>query len=186
MNWEEIAQLVVRAQNHDHQAFSQLVEQFTPTVRSLALARLRNENDAQELTQDVFIHMLRKLPQLRDPLCFAGWLRQMTVRMAINRQTRKGLLRQVEGDQLDLAAAKGSNPLESIVQSERAVELHDALDRLKPVDRATLVAFYLRGRSLKQMAREFEVPIGTIKRRLFVARNRLKEVLEEMAELVEI
>jgi RNA polymerase sigma-70 factor (ECF subfamily) len=184
MNWDEISQLVLRAQANDHEAFGQLVERFTPTVRSIALQRLRHETDAQELTQDVFIHVLRKLPQLRDPLCFAGWLRQMTVRMAINRQTRKGPLRKVEGDQLDIAEAKGANPLDSIVQSERAVELHEALDRLKPVDRGTLSAFYLRGRSLKQMAREFEVPVGTIKRRLFVARNRLKEVLEEMAEPV--
>jgi RNA polymerase sigma-70 factor (ECF subfamily) len=47
------------------------------------------------------------------------------------------------------------------------------------VDRATLVAFYIRGRTLKQMSREFETPIGTIKRRLHVARNRLKKVMEQ-------
>ena len=56
-------------------------------------------------------------------------------------------------------------------------ELHAGLDRLKADDRATLEAFYLRGRSLKQMAREFEAPVGTIKRRLFVARQRLKEAM---------
>jgi RNA polymerase sigma-70 factor (ECF subfamily) len=50
------------------------------------------------------------------------------------------------------------------------------------VDRATLVAFYLRGRSLKQMSREFETPVGTIKRRLHVARNRLKKALERGAK----
>ena len=49
------------------------------------------------------------------------------------------------------------------------------------MDRATLVAFYLRGRSLKQMSREFETPIGTIKRRLHVARNRLKRQMERAA-----
>ena len=46
------------------------------------------------------------------------------------------------------------------------------------MDRATLVAFYIRGRSLKQMSREFETPVGTIKRRLHVARNRLRRQLE--------
>jgi RNA polymerase sigma-70 factor (ECF subfamily) len=51
------------------------------------------------------------------------------------------------------------------------------LDQLKPVDRATLVAFYIHGRSLKEMSREFETPIGTIKRRLHVARNRLRRHL---------
>ena len=52
--------------------------------------------------------------------------------------------------------------------------------RIKALDRLTLEAFYLRGRSLKQMAREFEVPTGTIKRRLHVARQRLREELEEI------
>jgi RNA polymerase sigma-70 factor (ECF subfamily) len=182
MNWDEISQMVLQAQAGNQNAFGQLVERFTPTVQAIALSRLRNATDAQELTQDVFIHMFRKLPQLRDPQCFAGWLRQMTVRMAINRMTRRGPLRKVEGDLLDGAEAVHPNPLDQIVQSERAIELHEALDRLKPVDRGTLVAFYLRGRTLKQMAREFEVPVGTIKRRLFVARNRLKEVLEENTE----
>jgi RNA polymerase sigma-70 factor (ECF subfamily) len=50
------------------------------------------------------------------------------------------------------------------------------------VDRATLTAFYLRGRSLKQMSREFETPVGTIKRRLHVARNRLKKAMERGKE----
>ena len=50
---------------------------------------------------------------------------------------------------------------------------------MKPLDRATLVAFYIKGRSLKQMSREFETPVGTIKRRLHVARNRLRHALEK-------
>jgi hypothetical protein len=47
-----------------------------------------------------------------------------------------------------------------------------------PGSLATLMAFYIRGRSLKQMSREFEMPIGTINRRRHVARNRLNKVLE--------
>ncbi len=67
------------------------------------------------------------------------------------------------------------------------------LGRLKPLDRTTPVAFSIRGRTLEQMAREFETPVGTIKRRLHVARNRLKDVPEADgvsppagAELVEV
>jgi len=141
---------------------------------------LRNPTEAQELTQDVFMHGMRKLPQLRDVQCFAGWLRQITVRMAINRLTRRGPLQKAEPEVLDNAEAAGANPLDTMVQAEQAAELHRALELLKPVDRATLVAFYLRGQSLKRMAREFETPVGTIKRRLHVARNRLKKVRERL------
>lgn len=178
MTWTEITELVVRAQTGCREAFGELVTRFEPTVYAVALARLRNPTDAQELTQEVFLHVMKKLPQLRDAQCFAGWLRQITVRMAINRITRRGPLQKVESEVLEAAEAAGTNPLDGIIRSERAGELYEALEQLKPIDRATLVAFYIRGRTLKQMSREFETPVGTIKRRLHVARNRLKEVLE--------
>ena len=83
------------------------------------------------------------------------------------------------GAVLDNAQAAGSSPLDSLIRSEQKAKLWAGLERLKPTDRATLVAFYIHGQSLKQMSREFETPIGTIKRRLHVARNRLRDVLEK-------
>jgi RNA polymerase sigma-70 factor (ECF subfamily) len=185
MSWTEITPLVERAITGDREAFGLLIERFQPTVYAIALARLRNPTDAQELTQEVFLHGMKKLPQLRDVQCFAGWLRQITVRMAINRLTRRGPMPKVESEVLDSAEATETNPLDSLIRTEQASELYKALDQLKPIDRATLVAFYIRSRSLKQMSREFETPIGTIKRRLHVARNRLKEVMESMAVATE-
>jgi RNA polymerase sigma-70 factor (ECF subfamily) len=178
MSWIEIKSLVERAQAGDRAAYGELIERFQPTVYAVALARLRNPTEAQELAQEVFLHGMKKLPQLRDAQCFAGWLRQITVRMAINRLTRRGPIQKVEPEVLENAEASGAGPLEEMVKAEQAAELYRGLERLKPVDRATLVAFYIRGRSLEQMSREFEAPIGTIKRRLHVARNRLKKVLE--------
>ena len=181
MIWIEIKSLVEKAQAGDRAAYGELIERFQPTVYAVALARLRNPTEAQELAQEVFLHGMKKLPQLRDAQCFAGWLRQITVRMAINRLTRRGPLQKVEPEVLENAEAAGASPLEALVKAEQAAELYRGLDRLKPVDRATLMAFYIRGRSLKQMSREFETPIGTIKRRLHVARNRLKKTMERGA-----
>ena len=181
MSWNEITELVLRAQAGDRGAYGALVERFQPTVYAVALARLRNPAEAQELAQEVFLHGMKKLAQLRDPQCFAGWLRQITVRMAINRLTRRGPLHRADAEVLDHAEAAGAGPLDQLVQSEQAAALYRGLDRLKPVDRATLLAFYIRGRSLKQMSREFETPVGTIKRRLHVARIRLKTQLERSA-----
>jgi RNA polymerase sigma-70 factor (ECF subfamily) len=181
MSWNEVADLVERARAGDRAAYGALVERFQPTVYAVALARLRNPAEAQELAQEVFLHGMKKLAQLRDPQCFAGWLRQITVRMAINRLTRRGPLHKADAEVLEHAEAAGAGPLEQLVRSEQAAALYRGLDRLKPVDRATLLAFYIRGRSLKQMSREFETPVGTIKRRLHVARNRLKKQLERAA-----
>ena len=174
--------LVEQAQLGNRIAFGELVKRFEPTVYAVALSRLRNPTEAQELTQEVFLHGMRKLDQLREPAAFPGWLKQITVRMALNRLTRRGPVQEVESEVLEAAEARGSTPVEDLIRNEQAAELYKGLEFLKTLDRETLVAFYLRSRTLKQMAREFETPVGTIKRRLHVARNRLKRVLETLAE----
>ena len=182
MTWTEITVLVEQARTGDQKAYGELVERFRGTVYSIALARLRNPAEADELTQDVFLHGMEKLAQLRDATCFAGWLRQITVRMAINRLTRRGPVQGVESEVLEQAEAATRGPLDTLISEEQKAELYRGLDRLKPIDRATLLAFYIRGRTLLQMSLEFETPVGTIKRRLHVARNRLKAELEGAAK----
>ena len=177
MSWSEITILVDRAKLGDRAAYGELVTRFQTSVYAMALARVRDPLEAQELAQEVFVHAMRKLPQLRDARCFAGWLRKITARMAINRLTRKGPQFGVGPEVLDAIPGEMKTPADELELSEAKAGLHAGLDRLKDDDRATLEAFYLRGRSLKQMAREFEAPVGTIKRRLFVARQRLKEAM---------
>jgi RNA polymerase sigma-70 factor (ECF subfamily) len=180
MSWNEITVLVERAKTGDRAAYGELVVRFQNSVYAMALERVRNALEAQELAQDVFVHAMRKLPQLRDARCFAGWLRRITARMAINRLTRKGPLFGAESELLDAVQAKGRGPAENYEAGEAIEQLKAGLAELKPLDRATLEAFYIRGMNLVEMAAEFDVPTGTIKRRLHVARNRLKEVLREI------
>jgi RNA polymerase sigma-70 factor (ECF subfamily) len=179
MSWEEVTELVLRAQTGDRVAYGELVRRFQGSVYAMALTRVHDPLEAQELAQEVFVHGMRKLPQLRDPRCFAGWLRRITARMAINRLTRRGPMSGTEPEFLDNVEGRVRGPVDELERSEAKAELHAGLKQLKDLDRQTLEAFYLRGRSLKQMSREFETPVGTIKRRLHVARLRLKAVLED-------
>ncbi len=175
---EELQDLVIRAQAGDKQAYGQLVRQFQPTVYAVALARLRNPTEAEELAQTVFVRVMDKLGQLRVVACFPGWLRRITERLAINRLTRGAPVHGSEPEMLESVAASTDTPLEQMVRTEDQTAVWDGLQRLKPLDRATLVAFYIRGQSLQEMSADFETPIGTIKRRLHVARNRLRKHLE--------
>ncbi len=180
MTWNEIVNLVIRARGGDRGAYGELVQRFEPAVYALALARLRNANEAQELTQEVFIHAMTRLEQLRDAHCFVSWLRQITVRMAINRLTRRGPVLGTAPEFLQNAPAALDTPLDQMVRAENRSEVLTGLSRLKDLDRATLEAFYLRGHSLKQMSRDFDTPVGTIKRRLHVARKRLRRLLDKV------
>ena len=98
--------------------------------------------------------------------------------MAINRAVRRGPDFPTAPENLDGACYEDESPLEGILEDERDQRLQAGLDRLRELDRETLVAFYVDGRSLIEMSDDFDAPVGTIKRRLHVARKRLAKELE--------
>ncbi|MEM7457688.1 MAG: sigma-70 family RNA polymerase sigma factor [Planctomycetota bacterium] len=177
----ETAQLVRAAQAGDREAFGELFERFQPSIMAIAMRRMRNHAEAQELTQDVFVQAMNKLDQLRTPEAFIGWLRRITVRMAINRCVRRGPSVAVEPEMLEATLTGDDSPLDVALEAERRDQVHEGLERLGDMDRDTLVAFYFDGQSLIEMAERFDAPLGTIKRRLHVARKRLVKEVEEMA-----
>ena len=69
MSWNEITVLVDRAKTGDRESYGELVVRFQNSVYAMALSRVRDPLEAQELAQDVFVHAMRKLPQLRDARC---------------------------------------------------------------------------------------------------------------------
>ena len=173
--------LVRAAQAGDRDAFGELFERFQPTVMAIAMRRLRDFADAQELCQDVFVQAMLKIDQLRTPEAFGGWLRQITVRMAINRAVRRAPAVSVEPEILAATVTCTGSPLEDVLEIERQDQVREGLDRLGEMDRETLIAFYVHGHSLLEMADDFDAPLGTIKRRLHVARKRLAKEVDELA-----
>ena len=172
--------LVAEAQLGDRFAFGEIVDRFEGMVQSVALRRLGDYAEAQELSQEVLIKAFERLHQLKEPAALGGWLRQITVRMAINRQVRRKPTVSAEPQTLEATCVDDSTPLDAALTEERASQVRDGLNRLGDLDRSTLVAFYVRGESLNEMSASFEAPVGTIKRRLHVARKRLAVELESL------
>ena len=81
--------LVLAAQGGDRDAFGELAARFEPMVYGIALRRLGDHSEAQELCQEVLMQAMQKIEQLKAPAAFGGWLRSITVRTAINRQVRR-------------------------------------------------------------------------------------------------
>ena len=172
---------ICAAQRGDRQAFGRLVERYQRTVYATVLRRLDNHAEAQELTQDVFCQAMRKIRQLRDPRCFGGWLRAIADRLAINRAVRRGPQVTGNAETFEAVCVEHRTPLGQILAREQAAQVHLGLDRLCTLDRDTLVAFYFNNHSLVEMSEEFHAPVGTVKRRLHVARKRLAKELAELA-----
>jgi RNA polymerase sigma-70 factor, ECF subfamily len=173
--------LVLAAQQGDREAFGVLVERYERAVYATAYRRLNNHAEAQEVSQEVFVKAMEKLGQLRQPECFGGWLRSMTGRMAINRALRQSPSVAVEPQSMAAVCVESETPLSVALAHEERSQVRAGLRRLGRMDRDTLVAFYVDGQSLIEMSDHFASPVGTIKRRLHVARKRLAKELEELA-----
>lgn len=182
LNYTEatLHELVTAALEGDRTAQGELVERYQGMVMSIALKRLGNYAEAQELSQEVFVKAIDRLHQLEEPAAFGGWLRAITVRMAINRQVRRPPTISAEPQTLAATYADGLSPLDEAVRVEQMAQVRSGLARLGAMDRDTLVAFYLRGESLIEMSESTGAPVGTIKRRLHVARKRLAAELETL------
>ncbi|MEW4488410.1 ECF RNA polymerase sigma factor SigW [Thalassoglobus neptunius] len=169
--------LVTRAQTGDRDAFGELVQEYQGIVFAIIFRRLRNHSEALEVTQEVFMRALRKIDQLREPERFEGWLKRIAVRMAINRAVRRPKETMQTPEAFGGLTGSRQAPIEDVLKSEQAGQVRSGLCQLRPMDRETLLAFYFEGQTLKEMSERFSSPIGTIKRRLHTARNRLKEAL---------
>jgi RNA polymerase sigma-70 factor, ECF subfamily len=177
-----IGETVCAAQRGDRQAFGRLVERYQRAVYLTVFRRLHNHAEAQEVCQDVFIQVMRKIGQLQDVRCFAGWLRSIASRTAINRAVRRRTMATLDAARLEDDGSESTTPLATILVRERHEQVRQGLRQLRTLDRQTLTAFYFDGRSLIEMSEQFASPVGTIKRRLHVARKRLARQLLAMSE----
>ena len=175
-----VAELVRAAQAGDREAFGELFERYRAGIVALAMRRVRNADEAEELTQDVFIQAMQKIEQLRVPEAFGGWLRQIVHRMAINRVTRTRSALPCDPETLEATCLAEGTPDAVAEDREQAAAIRSGIDRLGALDQQTLQAFYLQSKSLIEMSDEFDAPVGTIKRRLHVARKRLAKEMDFM------
>ncbi len=180
MSAEFTEQNVIRAQEGCRAAFDALTRDFYQFVRHIVQEHVRHDAEADEVTQEVFLRAYRKLHQLKEPAAFPGWLKQIAVRLSINQINRRPPERAREPALFEQLQEAGERPGRVLLEREDAQQLRLGISRLGQVDRQTLVAFYFEGRSLREMAEDFGRPVGTIKRRLHTARNRLKETLTAM------
>jgi len=171
-------ELVLQAQQGDREAFGLLAREYESSIYAVCFRRLRNQAEAVEVTQEVFLRAMRKIDQLREPERFVGWLKRIAVRMSINRAVRRPR-ESYHAPETFTVVAHRTSPVDGVLQREQADQVRSGLRQLRSLDRETLLAFYFEGQSLKEMSDRFSSPVGTIKRRLHTARHRLKEALDE-------
>jgi RNA polymerase sigma-70 factor, ECF subfamily len=155
---------------------ARLVESSTLAVR-VAYSVLRQREDAEEVAQEAFARAYRSFAQLRDRDRFRSWLVRMTWRLAINRWRAD---RRRSARELAHAEAVRPEPTteETVDARRRAAALWHAIDGLPEKLRLVIVLASIEGHDVAEVASLLRLPEGTVKSRLFLARQRLKEQLQ--------
>ena len=149
---------------------TRLVECSTLAFR-VAYSVLRQREDAEDVAQEAFAKAHRSFRQLRDRERFRAWLVRMTWRMALDRQRadRRRMKREYAS-----APEPSTNPG---VGGERAAALWQAIDALPEKLRMVVVLAGIEGHDMREVSALVGVPEGTVKSRLFEARQRIRERL---------
>jgi RNA polymerase sigma-70 factor, ECF subfamily len=171
------ATLVIHDEDLEREFETRLAESSTLAYR-VAFGVLRHREDAEDVAQDAFAKAYRSFHQLRDRDRFRAWLVRMTWRMALDRHRAN---RRRASHELVVDADPPTTTGDSVLARERADRLWAAIDTLPEKLRLVVVLAGIEGHDMKEVAALLDVPEGTVKSRLFVARKHLREQLSWMA-----
>lgn len=161
--------LVLLAQGGSREAADRLVARWTPKLLAFAGRALVNAESATDAVQDTWESALRGLRQLNDPARFAPWLYAIA-----SRKCADALRTKYRGRRVADAVAEAATMTQPHATPDDALDLAAALKRLPPEQRTVVSLFFGEDMSLADIAAITGAPIGTVKSRLFAARQALR------------
>ncbi len=180
--------LIHRCQRGDRLAIEVLIRRHQNYVYRLCFLVMRNEQDAEDMTQETFVRAFRALPrfEIREGASFEAWLYRISVNACRSRMRRKWyqvLPWPEPGPQM--VAEPERQPERLAVRGEERNQILAAIDTLGEKHRLVVILRYYSGLSNEEIAETLGIPSGTVRSRLHVARNRLRKLLAEMEETQE-
>lgn len=172
-------ELVEAAQAGDRWALEELIRQTHRSVYTCALRLVGNPDDAADVTQDVYLRVVRKLGGFRHEAAFTTWLNRVTTNVAMSSLKRRTRRIAVEGAVVPVETRDPSpDPSERAEAVALARRLEQLVAALPEGQRQVLVLRDVYGQSTDEVATAMGLTPGAVKVRLFRARERLKAQLE--------
>lgn len=177
-------ELARRAAEGDDAAFEQLYRRHFRRVYSLCLRMLGNPTSAEDLTQEVFTTLYRKIGSFRGESQFTTWLHRMTVNQVLM-HFRKSSTKN------ELVTDEGETPIQIVQGTENAdrmpivdrIALERAIEQLSPGYRSVFILHDVEGHEHEEIARMLGISAGTSKSQLHKARLKLRDLIRKQASL---
>ncbi len=180
-------QLVQRALAGDADAFGEVVHRWERRIFALAYGILGREEDARDAAQETFIAAFRNLGNFRGEAKVSSWLHRIAVNQCITRQRRAkvrgetSLEVETNENGAQFAAPKSTSPARVVEGRERTAAVRRAVGALPPELREVLVLKEFEELTFQQIADTLDVPLSTVKSRLYTALKQLRLRLEKFS-----
>jgi RNA polymerase sigma factor (sigma-70 family) len=174
-------ELISKVLSGDQQAYAALVNRYQNYVFTLALRFTKNREDAEEVSQDIFIKAYRALADFRGASKFSTWLYTIVNTTCITFLRKKRLeVHSLDNEKVfELADNQDSGMRANLVeQKSRLAMVNHAIKMLSTDDAEVITLFYKGEQTLEEIARILGIEANTVKVRLHRARTRLKEKME--------
>ena len=179
-------ELVQKALKGDEKAFARLLSRYKDTIYFMLLKMLNNRSDAEDLTLEAFGKAFKNLHQYSPTYAFSTWLFKIASNNCIDfLRKKKGIMISLENDneQIEInetsrIKSKDLNPEERLIRKQKAILLHKVVRRLKPHYQTLVELRYFKELSYEEIAKELNLPLGTVKAQLFRARQMLFKLIE--------
>ncbi|HDQ70623.1 MAG TPA: RNA polymerase sigma factor [Chloroflexi bacterium] len=173
-------QLVTRMQAGDLDALGKLYQRYKSMVYRTAFAITRDERTAEDILQETFLRVYTYADSIDETLPLGPWLYRVTVNQSYTWTNRVKRWFYSVQDVLDRWMAPSRwLPEKAAEEEEWRRILRQAIDALPPKHRIVVILHYLEGLSLKEISYVIDVPEGTVKSRLYYARESLRETILE-------
>ena len=181
--------LMSRAQAGDVRAFAELVQRYKDPMYNLAYRMLRDRQEAEDIAQETFLHVFRALNRFQTGERFSPWVYRIATNLCLDKLRRnKGMSISLDapmGPESDVylqVADPGDGPDAALELSELRDDVQRAVDALPERYRTIVILRHLHDRSYEEIAEIVDLPLGTVKTRLFRAREILRRWLSGVVE----
>lgn len=182
--------LVERVQNGDSRAFDLLVQKYQNRISKLIARFVRNPADVQDVAQEAFIKAYRALPNFRGESAFYTWLYRIAINTAKNHLVAAGRktpsyavdVQEVEKYDASEWLKEYATPERELLADEIQATVKTALEVLPPDLREAITLREIEGLSYEDIAQVMDCPIGTVRSRIFRAREAIDEKLQPIVD----
>lgn len=186
----EDSELVLLAQKGRLSAYDELTRRYHSRIYGLTYNMTSNREDAEDLTQEIFLKAYRSLAKFHGKSSFYTWIYRIAVNTTINYRKKRNrrqayrfddMVPEVRDDEAYSALLSSDSPVKNITLSEFQKKLNEALQKLSEKHRTVVIMHDIQGIPHEEIAAVLKISAGTVRSRLFYARKQLQAELAEFA-----